>query len=488
MIVDWATLSAAFFVLLLFTQVTMLFVVPWNRRPASAIAWLLLIAVFPLVGLPAFFLFGSSKLPEARRAQQRQMDERISAAVRAARQDQALAPLMTPPVPAYYEPFARLTAALGRMPVFGGNHVELLVDYGGIYRRMVDDIDRAERYIHLEYFALSLDAETEPVLAALERAARRGVKVRVLMDHYGSLVYPRFRALRRRLDAGGIEHRLMLPINPFDGDFSRIDLRNHRKIVVVDGRIGYTGSQNMIRRNYYRRDDLYYDELVVRVTGPVVHQLDAVFITDWFAEAGAITPLGQFAELAADWRARGGALAQVLPSGPGHDNDNNLKLFVSLVHAARRAVVLVTPYFVPDESLMLAITSAAQRGVEVSLINSEAADQFLVYHAQQSYYDELLRAGVGLYLYQRPAVLHSKSISIDDDIAVIGSSNLDMRSFRLDLEVTLVCPDRQVVADLHRIESEYLRRSRRLTLDEWRARPLWTTLANNVARLTSALQ
>jgi cardiolipin synthase A/B len=163
-------------------------------------------------------------------------------------------------------------------------------------------------------------------------------------------------------------------------------------------------------------------------------------------------------------------------------------LFVALFHAARRRITIVNPYVVPEETLLLALTSAAQRGVEVTLIVSEIGDQFLVYHAQGSYYEELLKAGVNIYRYQAPVILHSKSISIDDDIAVIGSSNMDIRSFELNMEITLVCYSTLVVADLRKLEEEYLRHSRQLHLEAWKARPLVLKLFDNLARLTSALQ
>jgi cardiolipin synthase len=186
--------------------------------------------------------------------------------------------------------------------------------------------------------------------------------------------------------------------------------------------------------------------------------------------------------------ASGEALCQVLPSGSGFDDENNLKLFTSLIHAAQRKLVITNPYFVPDDSLMVAITTAAQRGVDVSLINSEASDQFFVSHAQRSYYEELMRAGVKVYWYRAPVLLHSKCIAIDDDIAVIGSSNLDMRSFHLNMEVTLLVYDRETVARLRQIEAVYLSRAKLLTLEEWRRRSLLHRLAENVCRLTSALQ
>ena len=181
-------------------------------------------------------------------------------------------------------------------------------------------------------------------------------------------------------------------------------------------------------------------------------------------------------------------LCQVLPSGPGFENNNNLMLFVALLHAARQRITIANPYVVPDEPLLLALTSAAQRGVEVTLIVSEIGDQFLVYHAQRSYYEELLKAGVRIYQYRSPLLLHSKFITIDDDIAAIGSSNMDIRSFQLNLEITLVCYNKEVVADLQEIAADYLHHARALQLDVWQARPPLIKLFDNLARLTSALQ
>jgi len=241
----------------------------------------------------------------------------------------------------------------------------------------------------------------------------------------------------------------------------------------------------MIKRTYFRKDAIYYDELVARVRGPVAMQFQAVFLTDWGAEAGE---LPQMANVPALLMYAGQSLCQVLPSGSGFEYENNLKLFVSLFYLARQKVVIANPYFVPDDALTTAIISAAQRGVEVTLINSEASDQFFVSHAQRSYYEELLKAGVKIYWYSAPALLHSKHFSVDDDLVVIGSSNLDMRSFHLNMEVTLICYDPAIVASLRSIEADYLRRSRQIQLCAWQQRAPGTRFAENIARLTSALQ
>ena len=371
-----------------------------------------------------------------------------------------------------------------------GNTVDLFTDYVGVVDCIIRDIDQAERYIHLEYFMFADDKIGGPVLDALARAQARGVVCRVLVDHLGNVGY--HGKVMKKLRAAGIAVQQMLPANPLDHQWNRLDLRNHRKIVVVDGVVGYTGSHNLVEDTYHKqgniRKGMHYIEVVVRVTGPAVRELDAVFITDWYSETEVLLDGRTAPETRGALQVSGDVLCQVLPSGPGFELNNNLMLFVALFHTARWKITIANPYVVPDESLLLALTSAAQRGVEVTLIVSEIGDQFLVFHAQRSYYEELLKAGVKIYLYRSPILLHSKFLIIDDDIGVIGSSNLDIRSFELNLEVTLVCYNNQVATDLHAIAENYLHQSRPLLLEDWQGRPPWVKLFDNVARLTSSLQ
>ena len=466
------------------------FFIPSNRKPGEATAWLLLIFLAPLLGLILFLLLGSPELSRWRREQQRAMNARIKQLTENVQQAPALQPIFDPSFPERYEPIVRLSASLSGLPVLAGNTVEVLTDYAGAVRQIVKDIDGSQRYVHLEYFMFANDTIGAPVISALVRAQERGVQCRVLIDHLGNLLF--IGPVLKRLRAAGITVHKMLPLNPFNNQWNRFDLRNHRKIVVVDGRIGFTGSHNLIEDTYHKgsnvRKGMHYIELVARVTGPVVLELDAVFITDWYSETNILLDATTAPEIRGLAPVTGDVLCQVLPSGPGFQNDNNLMLFVALFHAARKQITIANPYVVPDESLLLALTAAAQRGVDVTLIVSEIGDQFLVFHAQRSYYEELLSSGVKIYLYRSPVLLHSKFMSIDDDIAVIGSSNLDIRSFQLNLEVTLVCYNTQVVTDLQEITANYLEQSRTLLLGEWRARPLLMKLFDNVARLTSALQ
>ncbi|PDV98416.1 cardiolipin synthase [Candidatus Chloroploca asiatica] len=465
-----------------------LFTVPVNRKPSSATAWLMLIALFPFAGLVLFLLIGSPKLPYERRLRQLTMDELVAKVISEAREHPVFGPLLNPHVPARYLPFAKLNAHLGGMSAFAGNDVVIIDDYDEIIRRLAEDIDTAERCVHIQFYILNYDEATEVVFRALERAHQRGVQVRIMLDDFGSNRYPTSKQTDAYLKAAGFGYERILPIRLRKGQWSRPDLRNHRKIAVIDGKLGYTGSLNLIRRDYFRKDDLYYDEVVVRVTGPIVGQLDAVFITDWYSETDTLLTRDELYQGEEAIVATGTMLCQVLPSGSGHDDENNLKLFTAMIHGAQHKLTIVNPYFVPDDSLMLALTSAAQRGVDVTMINSEAPDQFMVYYAQHSFYDELLRCGVKIALYKKPILLHSKFMTIDDDIAMVGSSNFDMRSFQLNLEVSMICYDRKVVADLRAIEAKYLERSIMLNRDAWAIRPLYRRLFENIARLTAALQ
>ena len=467
-----------------------LFVIPANRKPGEATAWLLLMFMAPFVGVILFLLVGTPKLSPWRRDQQRAMNERIKHLAEEAEQTPVLQAIVDPPIPARYEPFVSLNARLAGMPVIAGNTVELFPDYVGAVDRIVKDIDRAQRYIHLEYFMFYNDTIGAPVVDALIRAHERGVKCRVLIDHLGNIGHNG--EVLSRLRAAGILAYLILPIKPLAGQWNRPDLRNHRKILVVDGMIGFTGSQNFVEDHYHKRGNirkgLHYIELVARVTGPVVHEFNAAFVTDWYSETNQLLNASIAPETRVATQASGDVLCQVLPSGPAYEHNNNLLLFVALIHAARRRITIVNPYVVPDESLLLALVAAAQRGVEVTLIVSEVGDQFLVHHAQRSYYEELLKAGVHICLYRSPVLLHSKYLFIDDDMAVIGSSNLDIRSFQLNLEVTLICYSPQVVTALQDLTAEYLSHTRTLRLEDWQTRPFVSKLFDNLARLTSALQ
>ena len=469
-------------------RILALFVVPRNRRSNSGMSWMLFIALVPVVGWAVFLFLGSSKLPKNRRDAQASLDRYIVQTTRQVNERWKEATHLVSAVPPKkYTNSVNLSTALTHLLLFGGNTIKPIADYNDVIRQIVHDIDKARRHVLIEYYALALDDATESLFVALETAAARGVTVRVLYDAFGSRKYSRKDEMLARLKQAGIEVHAMLPMHFPGKKYTRPDLRNHRKLVVVDGKVGYTGSLNMVQRDYHRKDDIVYDELVVRIEGPVTAQIEAVFLNDWLAETGQFLA-DEPGDIVDQLRPKGGSLAHVVPSGPGYDYENNRKFFTSLFYAAEQEIIIVNPYFVPDDSLITALISAAMRGVRVVLLNSEAIDQVMVAHAQRSYYEQMLEAGVEIYLYNKPALLHSKYAIIDQDACFVGSSNMDIRSFELNQELTLTVYDEAFVAAMRTITADYLKNSHRVKKDEWLRRPPRKKLLDNIARLTSSLQ
>jgi cardiolipin synthase len=459
---------------------------PRNRRPSSALAWIILIVVLPLIGLALFAIIGSPKLPAARRDKQRTMNERIEARARSVEHVTD-----SHGSPRWLAPIARLNREMGAMPLIDGNSAELLPHFEQQLAALIEAIDGAERYVHIEFYIVALDPTTKPFFAAIERAKARGVEVRLLVDHLGSFQYPGFRRARHELSRLGVDWHLMLPVQPLRGRYQRPDLRNHRKLVVVDGRVGFVGSMNVIDPSYEkhgnRRRGLRWRDLMARVHGPIVQEIDALFVTDWFSETNRI-PNNLSVDAVVNDEDPTTLLAQIAPSGPAFESQNNLALFNSLLYAAERRVSITSPYFVPDESLLAAILTAANRGVAVELFVGEIGDQFFVFHAQHSYYEELLLAGVRIYEYSAPTILHAKHMSIDDLVSVVGSSNMDIRSFQLDFELMMLVSGRSFTDQLKAVEDEYRSRSKELTLDAWKGRNAFHGFVDGIARLTSAVQ
>lgn len=473
--------DAAFWIELYFAvewciRLAMIAVVPLRRTPQAALAWMFVILLIPIPGLVLFLLLGRSKMPgwrvarldEFRHAMGEQRDRLLP---RVSPEEAAVEPELAPT--------ALLAHNLGRFRVVGGNDVELLSDYQSVIDRLIADIEAARDHVHLLYYIFADDDATAPILAALGRAVQRGVECRVLFDAVGSRWWRR--RLLRKLAQIGVEVHAVLPWGLFRRRAARADLRNHRKIVVIDGQIGYVGSQNLVNAQFI--EGLQYEELVARLTGPAVTQLQYVFASDWFLDGSSLLKDARYFPPVAS---TGRVAIQVLPSGPHSPRDNNQRLIVSMVHAARERIVLTTPYFVPDEPLLQALETAAVRGVDVRLIVSRRTDNWLVRMAQESYYDELLDFGVHVHRYE-PQFLHSKCMTVDGSVVMIGSSNMDIRSFRLNSEISLLIYDDEIARRMREHEDRYLSRSHELVRERWENIPYLRRLVQGIARLLSPL-
>jgi cardiolipin synthase len=478
----WA--PAILYLVELIIKIVALGTIPGNRRPSSSIAWLLLIVVTPILGLVIFLLIGSPFVRGRRAKVQAEANKIIT--------ERSVA---VPDIPAGFDvpvgvdSLFRLNRQLSSLPCVTGVSHGLFGDYNASIQAMADAVKEAESRVYVEFFITAWDDTTDVFFVALTEAVKRGVRVKLLYDHVASRRYPGFKEMNAKLTAAGIEWREMMPIKPFKGKWRRPDLRNHRKLLVVDGTVAFMGSQNMIDSSYLLPGNIkvgrHWQDLNIKITGEIVREVEAVFVMDWYTETGE--RLGAELEFVDDPEVVEVPM-QLLPSGPGYLTIPNLRLFTGLVHRAQHKLSLTSPYFVPDDSLLEAITTAGYRGVAVELFVSEQADQFVVQHAQASYYDVLLEAGVRIYQYPKPTVLHAKHFTVDDMVGIIGSSNMDYRSFGLDYEITLMSTGKQFVADLQEVADGYRAVSRELTLDEWRRRPKGQRYVDNVMRLVSALQ
>ncbi|MBV8211712.1 MAG: cardiolipin synthase [Verrucomicrobia bacterium] len=450
----------------------MLLYVPQRRSASAARTWLLFIFLLPWPGLAIYALVGRIRVPAFRRKLQVQASEQIEKA-QAQIGTQIVAQL---DLPAQLQIIPEQAKRLGMFEPFAGNAFEFLRDYEESIDRLIQDIDSAERQVHLLTYIYRTDRTGRKVTDALKRAARRGVACRVLLDAVGSRV-----ALKQfgpALRQTGVEVRSMLPVGLFRRKGERFDLRNHRKITVIDGTIGYLGSQNIADPTFVR--NYPNEELVVRVTGPVVSQLQATFLGDHYLETEQVLDRE---ELFPSLKPAGNSAAQLLPSGPGYGQENGRELIISMLYEARRRVVIITPYFIPDEPFLNAICAAGEReNVQVHLVVSKHANQLISQLAQRSYYDDLLEAGIQIHLY-RPRFLHAKLLTIDDDIALTGSTNMDIRSFALNAEINLLIYDRQIVEQLKVVQEDYFRNSDLLTLEQWRKRSALEKVVQNTARL-----
>jgi|TARA_R100000049_G_C1951890_1_gene100387 cardiolipin synthase len=450
-------------------------VVPFRRPPAEARNWLLIFFALPWVALIIYWLIGRPRYAKQRRKRVADLPGVLERITRKTGFDQAQ---IAPSLCEDNHALANLAYGLGQFPAVDGNRIELLGDYHGTIDRIIADIDRAQHHVNVEFYIFKSDSVGDRLMAALERAQARGVICRVLLDALGS--YGSVASIKHRLEPAGIEVHDILPLRRRLSS-SRVDLRNHRKIVVVDGRVGYTGSQNIWAPEDHGRQA--NRELAVRVTGPLVVQLQAIFVCDWYLETlEELVDKAMFPPL----EPGAGLAAQMIATGPDNPVGGMDLIIAQAMHNASEEIVIVTPYFVPSDSLLTAIRGAVLRGVRVRLITAAKCDQYLAGMAQRSYYEDILSLGAEIHLFG-PEFLHAKHSRVDHEVSILGSSNMDMRSFELNAEIDLLCYDHAFAEDLQQVEDRYLEQSTPVSFAEWKSRPLMHKVLENTARMMSEL-
>lgn len=467
---DWSA-GTAFLIVDWVIRLAALLWIPSRTSPAAARSWMLLVGFVPLFGLPMYLLLGHPWLSRQRIERQARANQVIR------EEQQPLSALRWEPAGGVAAEMAPLVERQGAFMPTHGNAVALLDDYADSLAQLVGAIDGARERVHLLYYLMFDDAVGDAISAALLRAAGRGITCRVLLDAVGAK--RGLRRYRRGWEAAGVQVHELLPGGLRWRRSGRMDLRNHRKIAVIDGRDGFVGSQNLASADFIA--GFPNRELVAHVQGPVVAHLDAVFASDWYIETGERLHVQNEQPVRSEDIA-----TQLLPSGPAYPFENARDAVNALIHLAKRRIVLATPYFVPDDATLSALRIAALSGVQVQLVLSAQNNQRLTAWAQESYYSELLACGVEIALYE-PHFLHAKHLSVDDEVALVGSINLDIRSFALNAEIGLLSYDPGVVATLRRIEQDYLRDAHRVDPAVWRARAPWRRSRDGIARLADSL-
>jgi cardiolipin synthase len=450
------------------------------RRPPVGVSlgWLAVIFSVPFVGAFIYLLFGEKRLGRRRM-------RRIRASIGGLTDWQSVLKAQYPPVHSEVgllgEPLLRQAETVTGFPASGANHLELLDRSEPTFDRIIADIDAAKSRIHLAFYIWQDGGRVTDIVDALVRAAERGVQCRALADALGSKAFLEGESARR-LRAAGIELVAALPTGVLRTLFARADLRNHRKIVVIDDHIAYSGSQNLVDPRLFRRD-LGVGEWIdamLRLEGPAAAALDGVFRFDWAVETD--TELESVPPTLAVGTAAGGSIVQVVPSGPDVRPEAIHWSLLTAIYAAREELVLSAPYFVPDESILTALITAALRGVAVTLIVPARNDSVLVRYASVAHYDELMAAGVRIARFEG-GFLHTKSLTVDSDISLFGSVNLDVRSLWLNLEISLFVYDRDFSRQLRLLQESYLRDADWVDPAVWRRRPARSRFVANTCRL-----
>jgi cardiolipin synthase A/B len=445
----------------------------------TTLAWLIMLFVLPVVG-PALYLFiGENRLGRKRARRWRAIHDLYREWQAGLRNRAAVAWDKLHP---RGSSLARHCESITGFAALQGHELELLPDWDSFVTALAADIDSAERTCHLEFYIWDSAGRVGEIYTALARAAARGVICRVLVDDVGSGAF-----LKSREAAGlrkvGVSVVRSLPVGLFRMLFVRMDLRNHRKIAVIDGEIGYTGSSNLVDPAHFKIEAGVgrWVDAMLRLRGPAVEVLNGVFLEDWELETDEGMAILETADIKRVPEA-GDVAVQVVPSGPGLNRVSIHQLVLSLLYSAERELVLTTPYFVPDDSMVTALVSAARRGVRVILIVPARLDSVLARYAGAACFGELLSAGVRICRYE-PDLLHTKSITVDGRIAVLGSVNLDMRSLWLNFEISLFVYDDAGAARVRALQGLYLRDSVELQPEAWRQRSTTAKVAEGVLRL-----
>ncbi|PHM47298.1 cardiolipin synthase [Xenorhabdus miraniensis] len=456
-----------------------------KRRPVtSAMTWVLIIYILPLVGIVAYLSFGELHLGKRRVEQAKQMRSSVAKWLAELRKSSHI---FTDENSEVATPLFQLCERRQKIKGVRGNKMQLMTSYDNSLKAIIHDIENAKYNIEMVFYIWQYGGLVDQVTDALMRAAKRGVKCRIMVDSAGSWQFFRspYPDIMRKV---GIEFVESLKVNIFRLFLRRMDLRQHRKIILIDNHISYTGSMNMVDPRFFKQDAGVgqWVDIMVRMEGPVTTTLGIVYAFDWEMETGQRYLPSPPDSTIMPFEQASGHTAQVIASGPGFPDELIQQSLMTAIFSAREQLILTTPYFVPSDDLMHAICTAALRGVDVSIIVPSQNNSFLVRWASRAFFTELLEAGVKIYQFE-DGLLHTKSVLVDGQLSMVGSVNLDMRSLWLNFEITVVIDDEHFGNDLTLVQQDYIMRSTLLASNQWEKRPVWSRILERVCYFFSPL-
>ncbi|RIX51315.1 cardiolipin synthase [Paenibacillus nanensis] len=466
----------------IFLAITVIFLE--RRNASSAWAWVMVLLFIPVLGFIMYLILGQKvrkrKLNKLLGDNQRIIEDTMEKQ-RLQLLERRLLPESSEIADYQDMMYMNLTTSFALYTTH--NAVEIFTNGNQKFDALIADIEAAERHIHLEYYIVRDDDLGRRLAAALAKKAKQGVEVRFLYDHIGSSSLPR-RFFQEIREAGGLEAAFFPSRIPYLN--LKINYRNHRKLAVIDGKVGYIGGFNI--GDEYLGLNAHFGEwrdTHLKVTGAAVLQMQAQFLMDWnLASAGRVELDQSYFPVPDEIQSRIGM--QLVASGPDTDYQEIKNAYIKMISSAKNTICLQTPYFVPDESLMTTLRIAALSGVKVSIMLPSKPDHFFVYWATHSYLGELLASGVRVYLYER-GFLHAKTLVVDGKVASVGTANLDIRSFKLNFEMNAFIYDRETSSRLEALFREDVKSSRQLTAEDYAKRPLFNRFKESISRLLSPI-
>lgn len=455
-----------------------------KQSVTAMLSWLMVVYIFPGIGIFAYLIFGEINLGKKRLAKLMMIRPKFIDWYKEFNTHESL---ISGNSPLRYRPLINLVQKRLTIPCVIGNELHVLNNSEDILRCIIQDINLAQQSINMVFYIWQDGGIVDEVEQALINARRRGVPVKILLDSVGSRPFIKSKKINE-LRSYGVEFVECLHANIFRMFFYRIDLRQHRKIIVIDNHISYTGSMNMVDPRYFKQDAHVGEwvDMMVRMVGPVSSILNSLHACDWELETNQILPVAIPKNIQLSIEEDNSHAVQVLASGPGYCEDLMEQSLSQAIYSARETITITSPYFVPSQEIAEALRVAAYRGVKVELILPKKNDSLMVDWASRTFFDDLLAAGVNIYKFDK-GLLHTKSVLIDNRLALVGTMNMDVRSFLLNFEVMILVEDRSFADEIAQLQEGYRSNSIILDYDVWKIRPSYHRIIEKLFFLFSPL-